>query len=87
MDKILSARVDESVVHLLGLLSRQLKKSKKAILEAAIRSYAETVEEEATEGHPFERTLGAWARPGETAGQTRETIRAEFRRSMERHRR
>jgi len=87
MDKILSARVDESVVHLLGLLSRQMKKSKKAVLEAAIRSYAENVEEEAAAGRPFERTLGAWSRPGETARQTREKIRAEFRKSMERHRR
>jgi len=40
MDKILSARIDESVMEQLGLLARELNTSKKAVIEAAIRLYS-----------------------------------------------
>ncbi len=43
MDKVLSARVDESVIKKLNMLSRQLNLTKKAILEGAILRYAEQV--------------------------------------------
>jgi predicted transcriptional regulator len=36
MDKILSARVDESVANRIGLLARRLRTSKKKIIESAI---------------------------------------------------
>jgi len=41
MDKVLSARIDESVIQQVGLLSRKLHTSKKAVIEAAIRQYSE----------------------------------------------
>jgi predicted transcriptional regulator len=41
MDKILSARVDESVIQQVGILARELNTSKKAIIEAAIKLYSE----------------------------------------------
>lgn len=41
MDKVLSARVDETVIRQIGLLARELKTTKKAIIESAIRLYSE----------------------------------------------
>jgi predicted transcriptional regulator len=38
MDKILSARVDETTIRKIGLLAQKLKKTKKAVIEEAIRS-------------------------------------------------
>ncbi len=46
MDKILSARVDKSVIRPIGVLARHLKTTKKAIIEAAILSYADKIETE-----------------------------------------
>ena len=40
MDKILSARVDESVAHSIGALARRLNTSKKKIIERAVEMYA-----------------------------------------------
>ena len=44
MDKILSARVDESVIQRIGSLARQLNTTKKKIIEGAITLYAEKIE-------------------------------------------
>ena len=46
MDKILSARVDESVIQRIGSLARQLNTTKKKIIEGAIILYAEKIEKE-----------------------------------------
>ena len=46
MDKVLSARVDESVLQRIGSLARQLKTTKKQIIEGAITLYAEKIEKE-----------------------------------------
>ena len=44
MDKVLSARVDESVVSKIAVLARELHTTKKRIIEGAIALFAEKVE-------------------------------------------
>ncbi len=85
MDKVLSARIDEAVAKQLGVLAEALGTTKKDILERAIRSFSEQVDEQA-ELDVFRRTCGAWQRdeaPEETARHAREV----FRRGLERHQR
>ena len=84
MDKILSARVDESVVSRIGSLARRLRTSKKKIIETAIERYAAQVDQEQA-FDVFEHTCGAWRRkgpPGETVAEVREA----FGETMKRHR-
>lgn len=85
MDRILSARVDESVAERLTGLARQMRVSKKSILERAIALFAAQVE---SEGHAdvLDQTFGAWHRK-ESADQTVRRARGAFRQSMQRHRR
>jgi predicted transcriptional regulator len=83
MDKIFSARVDESVIRRIGVLARQLGTTKKAIIEGAIRSYAEKIEKE-NNIDVLEQTLGAWHRT-ESPGKTIKKVRKTFRDSMQRH--
>ncbi len=83
MDKILSARVDEAVLHKIGLLARKLGTSKKAVIERAILELAAQMESDG-DLDPMALALGAWAReeePEETVARAREA----FRGSMERH--
>ncbi len=84
MDRILSARVDESVVSRIGSLARRLRTSKKKIIESAIERYAAEVDKE-QEFDIFEHTCGAWKRKG-PAGETVGEVRKAFRDSMKRHR-
>ena len=84
MDRVLSSRVDESVVDRLAYLSRHLRVSKKKVLESAISRFADAVEAE-EKVDIFDRTFGAWHRE-ESAGDTVNKARAAFRDSMERHR-
>lgn len=83
MDKILSARVDEPTIQKIGLLAQKLKKTKKAVIEEAIRSYANQSDlSQAID--ILDQTCGAWNRtepPLETVIRGREA----FRKSMERH--
>lgn len=82
MDKILSARVDESVVSRIGSLARRLHTSKKKIIESAIETYADHVDKE--QGFDvFEHTCGAWQRK-ESARDTVVKVRRAFRDSMQR---
>ena len=85
MDRILSARVDESIVQQIGVLAEELRISKKAVIENAICLYADKVECDKSVD-PLDRTFGAWKRR-----ETPETIvrssRKVFAESMERHRR
>ena len=84
MDKILSARVDEAVLQRIGLLAEQLKTTKKAVIEGAIRLCAEKLEGEGADD-VLDATFGCWHReeaPEETVEQAREAFRA----SMGRHR-
>ncbi len=83
MDKILSARVDESVVNHIGLLARRLRTSKKKIIESAIERYASQIEKE-QDFDVFEHTCGAWHRK-DSAANTVIKVRKAFRDSIKRH--
>lgn len=80
MDKILSARVDESVVVRIGDLAKRLGTTKKAVIEEAIRAYAERIDAEASVD-VFDLTAGAWQRdesPEETVKAAREAWRKNW---------
>jgi predicted transcriptional regulator len=83
MDKIFSARVDESLIRQVSAMAHELRKTKKAIIEAAIRCYAKSVAQE-KRVDILEQTLGAWKR-NESPQKTVERSRAAFRHSMKRH--
>lgn len=85
MDKILSARIDESIASRITALAQRLKTSKKRVIEDAIRAYAARVEQGEKAG-VFEQTCGAWRRK-ESADQIVDAARKAFRRSMGRRRR
>ena len=85
MDKVLSARVDETVLLKIGLLARKLGTSKKAVIERAVRELAANMETE-NGLDPLELTCGAWQRV-EEHGEGVEEARRAFRRGMRRHRR
>jgi hypothetical protein len=80
MDKIMSARVDESVAALLDTLSRKLGRSKKHILEEALRGYAEHAEDGASVDM-LDETWGAWHRNDSPATTVRRA-RTAFRSSL-----
>ena len=83
VDKILSARLDESVVNRIGSLARRLHTSKKKIIETAIEAYAAQVDK-AQDFDVFEHTCGAWRRK-ESARETVAKARKAFQRSVQRH--
>jgi predicted DNA-binding protein len=83
MDKILSTRVDESVVNRIGSLARRLRTSKKKIIETAIERYATQVDEE-QDFDVFEHTCGVWRRQ-ESTRETAVKARKAFQRSIQRH--
>ena len=85
MDKILSARVDEAIIQRIGVIAQELETTKKAVIEAAILSYADKIQGE-KKIDALEKTLGAWKRK-ESAEEDIEQIRHAFRKSMERHKR
>ena len=80
MDRITSARIEESAVALLDALARKLGKSKKSILEEALRGYAEM----AAKGPSLDlldETWGAWKRseaPSATVRRARKSFRASL---------
>jgi len=82
MDKILSTRVDESIIQRIGVLARQLGTTKKAVVEDAILLYAATVNEQENCG-VFKRTSGVWKRD-ESGGQIISEARKIFQKAMER---
>lgn len=82
MDKILSARVDESILQRIGVLAKQMGTTKKRVIEEAICLYAEKVR--SGEADAFDATLGAWSRR-ESPTQTVAKARKAFRQSMGRH--
>jgi predicted transcriptional regulator len=84
MDKILSARVNESIIQRIGSLARRLHTSKKNIIEIAVNNYADQIDRE-HQFDVFEQTCGAWRRK-ESAGRIAEKARRAFRQSMERYR-
>jgi predicted transcriptional regulator len=84
MDKILSARVQESVIQRIGSLARRLHTSKKRIIEDAVQNYADKIDHE-DKFDVFEQTCGAWRRK-ESARRMVEEARGTFRKSMVRPR-
>ena len=85
MDKVFSARLDESAIHRISALAQQLGTTKKAVIEHAIEQYAAEIEK--MKGFDIlEQTSGAWQRR-ETSEKTVEKTRRAFRRSMDRHQR
>jgi hypothetical protein len=83
MDKILSARIEESVVSRINSLARRLHTSKKKVIENAIEVYASKIDKE--QGiDVFRETCGAWPRE-ESPAQTVDMARKAFRNSIERH--
>ena len=85
MDKVFSARIDESVAARIGSLAHQLHSTKKQIVEQAIELFATKVEHEQKAGI-LEQSFGAWERD-ESAQDTVEAARSVFRGSFERIRR
>ena len=83
MDKIISTRLDESIVHRITSLARKLNTSKKHVIESAIRMFAAKVEDE-LETDVFKQTFASWERE-ESAEQIISKGRKEFNRSMQRH--
>ena len=85
MDKIMSTRMDEAVIRHIGLLARRLGTSKKAVLENAVRYYAEKIEAE--QGFDvLTHTFGSWQRD-ETAAETVQAIKDTMRKSQQRYKR
>ena len=85
MDKTISARVEEAIAALIGVLSRQLGYSKKRVLEEAITMYARHMQgqTDTTSLDIFASTCGAWER-SETPDQTVSKARGVFNQSMHR---
>jgi hypothetical protein len=81
MDKILSTRVEESVIRRIGDLAHRLGTSRKRVIERAVQLLAETVEN-GPEDDVFAGTFGAWSRR-ETAEVTVARARQRFRKSLE----
>ena len=85
MDKIMSTRMDESVIRHIGMLAKRLGTSKKAVLENAVRLYLEKIEAE--QGFDIlNHTFGSWQRD-ESAAETVHAIKDTMRKSQERYRR
>ena len=83
MDKIISARINESIAHLLDNLAKQLHVTKKKILEDAIRDFANKINPESGTDI-FTQTCGAWQRK-ESADEIIEKAHEAFQKSMERY--
>jgi predicted transcriptional regulator len=85
MDKVFSARIDESVVGCINSLARQLHSTKKQVIERAIELFATQIERE-QKTDVLEQSFGSWNRD-ESVQETIDTSRTVFRQSMERARR
>ena len=85
MDKIMSTRMDEAVIRHIGMLAKRLGTSKKAVLENAVRYYAEKIEAEQS-FDVLTYTFGGWERD-EPAADTVSTIKDTMRKSQERYKR
>ena len=83
MDKILSVRVDETVIHQLGILARELNMTKKSIIEEAIKLYSEQTKQE-NKTDVLANTFGAWQR-SESVDETILNSCSAFNNSMGRH--
>ncbi|MFZ1984787.1 MAG: hypothetical protein WAU91_10270 [Desulfatitalea sp.] len=85
MDKIMSTRMDEKVIQHIGLLARKMGTSKKAVLENAVRFYAQKIESDLG-FDVLTHTFGSWQRD-ESAADTVQLIKDTMRKSQERYKR
>ncbi len=83
MDKIMSARVNEEVINKIGGIARQLKISRKAVIENAIKNYAQQIDTD-EELDILTLTCGSWKRD-EPVNETIQKIKGAMRRSQERY--
>ncbi len=83
MDKILSARVDETILNKVSFLAQRLHVSKKKVIEGAVQMYAQRMESTG-DMNVFAQTSGAWKR-NESIDQTVTHAKSAFRKSMGRH--
>jgi predicted DNA-binding protein len=83
VDKIFSARLDESVLQKMDRVTSRLGLTKKKFLEEAILGRVEEIQQ-AYGTDVWDETCGAWKRK-EAPDQIRKTIRKEFEKSMRRH--
>ena len=83
MDKILSARIDETILHKISLLAKKLHVSKKRVIEGAVEMYAQKMESK-EDVSVFEQTSGTWKR-NESMAQTVTYAKSAFKKSMGRH--
>ena len=83
MDKIFSARIQESVLAIIERISDELHISKKKVIEEAVRKLWENVHQK---GSPdfFSKSFGAWRRE-ESPETLIKKSRAAVRKSFERH--
>ena len=84
MEKIISARVDESVAQTIEFLARVMKTSKKKVIEQAINEFAKKQGGQKTD--MLERTHGVWKRRA-SAETIASEVRKKFQNSMIRHQR
>ena len=85
MDKIMSTRMDEAVIRHIGMLAKKLGTSKKAVLEKAVRCYAEKIEAE-QDFDVLTHTFGSWQRD-KSAAETVQNIKDAMRKSQARYKR
>ena len=83
MDRILSARINDSIYRKINDLSQRMHTSKKAVIEKAVDLLGKSFQEE-NEIDIFKETSGTWKRE-ETAEETVSRIRDEFNSSMNRY--
>jgi hypothetical protein len=75
--------MDEAVIRHIGMLAKKLGTSKKAVIENAVRCYAEKIETE-QDFDVLTHTFGSWRRD-ESAAETVQTIKEKMRKSQERY--
>jgi hypothetical protein len=85
MDKVMSTRMDETVIQHIGMLAKKLGTSKKAVLENAVRCYTEKIGAE-QDLDILSHTFGSWKRD-ESAAETVKSIKDTMRKSQERYKR
>ena len=83
MDKILSTRLNESIVHAIDMLAKTLHTSKKNVIESAITLYVQSAAKN-NNVDMFKLTCGAWQRK-KSARATVKKTRKVFQQSMLRH--
>ena len=83
MDKVISTRLNESIVYQIDALANQLNTSKKNIIEQAVSELADRVNLQRGID-VFNETCGAWKRD-ESPNSIRKEIKKQFQDSIERH--